>query len=118
MDLEFDEQIQITMGLRRVVSAFARKLRRDKSAGASAARVVGERIDGTGQVAVGETGRVNLGHGRGHKSPRAIFRPYLFHAQGCGVAVELCPVQPRESGSSRIAGRRPEGFAARRRDGV
>jgi hypothetical protein len=61
----------------------------------------------------------HLGHGRGHESARAIFRPHLFHAQGRGGAVELRAVQPaRRWSASRIAGGRAEGFAARRRDGL
>ena len=95
------------MGLRRVVSD-----------GTNATRVVGQRIDGAGQAVAGETGRFNLGHGRGHESARAKFRPHLFHAQGRGVAGELRVVQPRECFASRIAGGRAKGFVARRRDGL
>ena len=59
-------------------------------------------LTAAGQVAVGETGRLRLGHGRGHEFARAIFRPHLFHAQGRGVAVELRFVQPRKGFASRL----------------
>jgi len=45
--------------------------------------------DGAGQAVAGETGRVNLGDGRGHEPAHTSFRPHLFHAQGRHVAVEL-----------------------------
>ncbi len=79
IDFELDEQaIQIAMGLRRIVSAFAGKLRHDKSDGARPARAVGQRADHAGQAVAGETGRFHLGHGRDHKSASAKSSGHIY----------------------------------------